>query len=83
MAKIVVSLPDSLMLFVDQQVASGRYRRPDEYIRELIRREHDRLRIRTLLLAGAASPVGPSANARYFAALRAKSRTTGRTSHRR
>jgi hypothetical protein len=42
MATMNVSLPDDLKSFVDEQVA-GRYSTSSEYVRELIRREQDRL----------------------------------------
>ena len=65
-----VSLPESLKDFVDEQVSRGGYGTSSEYVRELIRKDADRLRLRGLLLDGAASasakPAGPS----YFAGLR-------------
>jgi antitoxin ParD1/3/4 len=69
-----VSLPDELRTFVDEQVDEGRYGSTSEYVRALIRRDQDRHRLRTLLLEGAASEPGPSADARYFADLRARAR---------
>ena len=46
-----VSLPDELRSYVDEQVEGGRYGSTSEYVRELIRRDQDRHRLRTLLLA--------------------------------
>ena len=64
-----VSLPDDLKSFVDEQVA-GRYSTSSEYIRELIRGEQDRQKLRGLLLEGAASPLGAPVDEAYFAKLR-------------
>jgi antitoxin ParD1/3/4 len=60
MATMNISLPEDLKSFIDGQVA-GRYSTSSEYVRELIRREQDRQRLRDLLLEGAASsPAGPA-----------------------
>jgi antitoxin ParD1/3/4 len=67
-----VSLPDELRAFVDEQVTEGRYGSTSEYVRELIRRDQDRHRLRTLLLDGAASAPGPVAGDAYFAGLRGR-----------
>ncbi|HJS92264.1 MAG TPA: ribbon-helix-helix domain-containing protein [Steroidobacteraceae bacterium] len=75
-----ISLPDELKDFVDEQVKRG-YGTSSEYVRELIRKDQDRLRLRELLLAGAASPSGPVADGTYFKGLRARlrrGRATGR-----
>jgi antitoxin ParD1/3/4 len=69
-----VSLPDELRSFVDAQVDEGRYGSTSEYIRDLIRRDHDRKRLRAVLLEGAEAPVLTVADAAYFAALRARAR---------
>ena len=68
-----VSLPDELKDFVDEQVKRG-YGTSSEYVRELIRKDQDRLRLRELLLAGAASPPGAVADSAYFKALRSRLR---------
>ena len=70
MSTMNVSLPDALKQFVDDQVVNGDYGTSSEYIRELIRKDQDRLRLKALLLAGAASPAGPVANAAFFETLR-------------
>ncbi len=75
MSTMNVSLPDELKSFVDAQTASGGYGSTSEFVRELIRREQDRLHLRSLLLDGAASPAGPIADSGYFAALRAQVNT--------
>lgn len=69
-----ISLPDSLKSFVDEQVAIRGYGTSSEYLRELIRRDQDRMRLRAMLLEGAASPSGAEANSAYFDALRARVR---------
>ena len=57
-----ISLPDSLKSFVDEQVAQRGYGTSSEYVRELIRKDADILRLRGMLLKGAASaPAAPAA----------------------
>jgi antitoxin ParD1/3/4 len=65
-----ISLPDNLRTFVDEQVTRRGYSTSSEYVRELIRREQDRLRMRDLLLAGAASKPGKPVTGKYFHDLR-------------
>lgn len=65
-----ISLPDSLKSFVDEQVASRGYGTSSEYIRELIRADQDRHRLRKLLLDGAASPATKIADESYFDSLK-------------
>jgi len=65
-----ISLPDSLKSFVDEQVSARGFGSSSEYVRELIRKDHDRLQLRGLLLAGAGSPGSAPADAAYFASLR-------------
>ena len=50
-----ISLPDTLKSFVDEQVSQRGYGTSSEYVRELIRRDQDRVQLKELLLAGAAS----------------------------
>ena len=70
-----ISLPAALKDFVDEQVAQRGYGTGSEYMRELIRKDQDRLRLRDLLLAGAGSAPGKPADEVYFAALRRKARS--------
>jgi antitoxin ParD1/3/4 len=70
MSTMNVSLPDEMRTFVEEQVGEGRYGSSSEYIRALIRRDHDRQHLRKLLLSGAASDPGPVADDAFFAALR-------------
>lgn len=72
MRTMSVSLPDPLREFVERQVQAGSYGTSSEYVRELIRREQDRLQLRSLLLAGAQSNVTGEADDAYFAGLRAR-----------
>ena len=65
-----ISLPDSLKSFVDEQVSRRGYGTSSEYVRELIRKDADRLQLRGLLLEGAASPVTGVADDAWFTALR-------------
>ena len=67
-----ISLPDSLREFVDQQVAAAGYGTSSEYVRDLIRRDQERLRLRALLLEGAAAPPVGEADDKYFAELRSR-----------
>lgn len=70
MSTMNISLPDSLKSFVDEQVAGRGYGTSSEYIRELIRRDQDRLTLRRLLLDGASSAQTEPADAAYFTGLR-------------
>lgn len=72
MTTMNVSLPDELKSFVDSQVNHGNYGSTSEYVRDLIRRDHDRRQLRTALLEGARSPVVGTADPSYFASLRAR-----------
>lgn len=65
-----ISLPDTLKSFVDEQVSQRGYGTSSEYVRELIRKDQDRLKLRELLLAGAASAPAAPADAAYFDGLR-------------
>lgn len=78
MSTMNISLPESLKAFVDEQVGRRGYGTSSEYVRELIRRDQDRLRLRELLLVGAASDPAPPANKVYFDALRERVRRGGK-----
>lgn len=69
-----ISLPDTLKSFVDEQVSQRGYGTISEYVRELIRRDQDRLHLRTLLLAGASSAPTAPVNETYFEGLRERVR---------
>jgi antitoxin ParD1/3/4 len=70
MGTMNISLPDPLREFVDGQVSRGGYGTSSEYVRDLIRRDQERLKLRELMLAGAAAPVSGEANDEYFKLLR-------------
>lgn len=72
-----ISLPESLKSFVDQEVAARGYGTSSEYVRELIRRDRDRRRLRDLLLEGAASAPAPPADKAFFDRLRERARRRG------
>ncbi len=65
-----ISMPDELKRFVDARIASDGYGTSSEYVRELIRRDRERLQFRQYLQDGMnAKPVGRMDSA-YFASLR-------------
>ena len=70
MSTMNISLPDSLKSFVDEQVAQRGYGTSSEYVREMIRKDADILRLRGMLLKGAASAPAAPVDAGYFSALR-------------
>ena len=73
-----VSLPEALKDFVEDQVSARGYSTSSEYVRELIRKDQDRQRLRGLLLEGAASSQAATADADYFDQLRDRAREAGR-----
>lgn len=77
MVTMNISLPDALKSFVDGQVSVRGYSTSSEHMRELIRKDLDRQRLRGLLLEGAASPPAGPADADYFDRLRSQVREAG------
>lgn len=69
MTTMNISLPDSLKSFVDEQVDLRGYGTSSEYVRELIRKDQDRTRLRGLL-KGAESAPGKPVDKAYFDDLR-------------
>lgn len=69
-----ISLPDSLKAYVDEQVTGRGFGTSSEYVRDLIRSDQDRQRLRSLLLDGANSESGAVADANYFEQLRKRAR---------
>ncbi|WP_229729547.1 type II toxin-antitoxin system ParD family antitoxin [Agaricicola taiwanensis] len=67
-----ISLPEALKAFVDEQVAGRGYGTSSEYVRELIRRDQDRQKLRSLLLQGASSPPTAPVDDAFFQSLRAR-----------
>ena len=78
MSTMNISLPETLKSFVDEQVSLRGYSTSSEYVRELIRKDQDRQRLRRLLLEGAASARAVAADAEYFEQLRGQVRKAGR-----
>lgn len=74
MSTMNVSLPDELRTFVDGRVGDGGFGSTSEYVRDLIRRDQDRERLRHLLLDGAASSPGPIADDSFFESVRTRIR---------
>lgn len=75
MSTMNISLPDELKQFVDHRIEAEGYGSSSEYMRELIRRDRDRIQFRQYLLDGVESkPVGRMDTA-YFTALRKKLRS--------
>ena len=70
MSTMNISLPEALKDFVNDQVSARGYTTSSEYVRELIRKDQDRQRLRGLLLEGAASTRAITADADYFDRLR-------------
>ncbi len=70
MSTMNISLPESLKSFVDEQVSQRGYGTSSEYVRELIRKDQDRQRLRGFLLAGAESLPTSPVDAAYFVGLR-------------
>jgi antitoxin ParD1/3/4 len=62
----------------DEQVNQGGYGTSSEYVRELIRKDQDRLRLRGLLLAGARSAQTKPVDDAYFDSLRRKAKAAKR-----
>lgn len=73
-----ISLPEALKAFVDEQVNQRGYGTSSEYVRELIRKDQDRLHLRGLLLAGAASAPAAPADGAYFDGLRSRVRKSAK-----
>ncbi|MBT8488552.1 MAG: type II toxin-antitoxin system ParD family antitoxin [Gemmatimonadetes bacterium] len=70
MVTMNVSLPESLKEFVESQVAERGYGTTSEFVRELLRRERDRMQMRALLLDGASSRPARVVDEGYWAELR-------------
>jgi len=70
MSTMNISLPGGLKAFVDEQVAERGYGSSSEYVRELIRKDQERSRVRELLFEGATSERGAVADKAYFARIR-------------
>lgn len=78
MDTMIISLPDALKSFVDEQVANRGYSTSSEYVRELIRKDQDRQNLRTQLLDGASSHQSGPVDGVYFNDLRERARSKAR-----
>ncbi len=65
-----VSLPASMKDYVDARVQESDYSSASEYLRELIRGDQERHRLRSLLLAGGESPLVTEGTNDFFARMR-------------
>jgi len=74
MTTMNISLPEVLKAFVDEQVRERGYGTSSEYVRELLRRERDRLELHRLLVEGAESLPGDPVDRSYYRDLRARVR---------
>jgi antitoxin ParD1/3/4 len=73
MSTMNVSLPEALRSFVDSQVTEGDYTSSSEYVRDLLRKEQDRVRLRRLILDGMESElIDERMDKRYFDKLRSQ-----------
>lgn len=72
MSTMNISLPDAMKSFVDDQVATRGFSSTSEYLRDLIRKDQDREKLRALLLEGANSEPGPPADKAQFERLHAR-----------
>ncbi len=72
MSKVNISLPYALKSSADEQVVPGPYVTASDYVRELIRRDKDRLHLRRLLEAGASSSPMLTVGPLYFDELRSR-----------
>lgn len=70
MTTLTISLPESLAVFVDEQVATGGFDNSSQFLGQLVRMEQERQKLRNMLLMGAQSPLAVPADAAYFVGLR-------------
>ncbi|WP_392564171.1 type II toxin-antitoxin system ParD family antitoxin [Orbus wheelerorum] len=73
MTTMNISLPETLKTFVETKVQNGEYSTNSEYVKELIRKDLEREKLKKLLFSGAQSKVMPdSIDKQYFNNLRNK-----------
>lgn len=70
MTTMSISLPATFKSFVDVQLASRGYETSSEYVRELVRKDQDRHRLRGSLVDGAVSVPASAVDKAYFDDLR-------------
>ncbi|MDQ0586250.1 type II toxin-antitoxin system ParD family antitoxin [Variovorax paradoxus] len=78
MSTMNVSLPEAMKSFVDEQVSERGYGTSSEYVRELIRKDQQRLQLRSLLLQGGRSAPAAGADKAYFDGLRERVRNASK-----
>lgn len=76
MTTMNISFTDALTTFVDDQISQRGNSTSSAYVRELIRKDQDRMQLRGLLLPGAGSEPSQAATAAYFEDLRQRVRKT-------
>jgi antitoxin ParD1/3/4 len=69
-----ISLPEELKAFVDRRIQDEGYGSSSEYMRELIRRDRDRVQFRQYLLAGIEAQPAGRMDRTYFDELRRRTR---------
>lgn len=67
-----ISLPVELKHFVDTRIQTAAYGSSSEYVRDLIRQDRDKEHLRSLIIAGMASPRVGAADADFINELRKK-----------
>ncbi|MCB0221899.1 MAG: type II toxin-antitoxin system ParD family antitoxin [Chrysiogenetes bacterium] len=75
MSTMNISLPEALKEFVDQQVEERGFSTTSEYLRDLIRKEFEKNKLREMILEGVNSPLVGQADAAYFKELRESLKT--------
>jgi antitoxin ParD1/3/4 len=70
MSTISISLPDSLIKFIEEQISEGHYGTSSEYVNALISKEQERQQLHKMLVKGGESPQTGVADSSYFESLR-------------
>ena len=66
MSTMNISLPASFKAFIEERVESGGYSTSSEYLRDLIRQDHEREHMRQLIKVGLEAPRRP-VDAKFWA----------------
>jgi antitoxin ParD1/3/4 len=74
MTTVNITLPDALQSFVDQQATENGFESCSEYISDLICREHDRQKLRAMIMEGVNSPPAGVVDEEFFNKLRERIR---------
>ena len=74
MSTMNISLPETLKSFVDEQVTERGYGTSSEYVRDLIRKDQDRQKLRGMLLSATTRESSHPADEAYFDSLRQRVR---------